>query len=210
VVEVELDLVVGGGHGLIARELELLNQVLVGDLGEAATLIRVEVDVIYVEGRGDEARGGNAVADRVARGGARDVVPAEVFDLVHLEVDLNLVVLERDERESKAGVAAEPELERDVERVLRGAVGDLGERVGLTARAGIVACLTALDKHVHEFRNVANHLGVAGLLARLLGELIPDLEPVTVVTVDALATDLELNIVDEVVADIVQPAELGA
>ena len=54
-VEVELDLVVGGGHRLVARELELLNEVLVGDLGEAATLVRVEVDVIYVEGRGDEA-----------------------------------------------------------------------------------------------------------------------------------------------------------
>ena len=146
----------------------------------------------------------------MGRGGARDVVPAEVLDLVHLEVDLNLVVLERDEREGKAGVAAEPELEGDVEGVLRGAVGDLGERVGLTARAGIVARLTALDEHVHELRNVANHLGVAGLLARLLGELIPDLEPVTVVTVDALATDLELNIVDEVVADVVEPAELGA
>ena len=56
-VEVELDLVVAGRYGLIARELELLNQVLVGDLGETATLIRVEVDVVNVERRGDEARG---------------------------------------------------------------------------------------------------------------------------------------------------------
>jgi hypothetical protein len=55
VVEVELDLVVGGGHGLIARELELLNEVLVGDLGEAATLVRVKVDVVNIEGGGDEA-----------------------------------------------------------------------------------------------------------------------------------------------------------
>jgi len=68
VVEVELDLVVAGRYRLIARELELLDEVLVGDLGEAAALIRVEVDVVYVEGGGDEARGGNAVADRVARG----------------------------------------------------------------------------------------------------------------------------------------------
>ena len=50
VVEVELDLVVGGGDRLIARELELLDEVLVGDLGEAATLIRVEVDVVNIEG----------------------------------------------------------------------------------------------------------------------------------------------------------------
>ena len=56
-VEVELDLVVGARDGLIARELELLDKVLVGDLGEAATLVRVEVDVVNIEGRGDEAAG---------------------------------------------------------------------------------------------------------------------------------------------------------
>jgi len=55
VVEVELDLVIGGGHRLIASELELLNEVLVGDLGEAATLVSVEVDVVNIEGGGDEA-----------------------------------------------------------------------------------------------------------------------------------------------------------
>ena len=120
------------------------------------------------------------------------------------------MVLESDQGERKAGVAAEPELEGDVEGVLRGAVGDLGEGVGLAAGAGVVACLTALNEQVHEFRDVANHLSIAGLLASLLGELIPDLEPVTVVLVDALAANLELNRVDEVVADIVEPAELGA
>jgi len=103
------------------------------------------------------------------------------------------VVLESDQRERKARVAAEPELEGDVERVLRGAVGDLGEGVGLTAGARIVACLTALNEQVHEFRNIAYHLSIAGLLASLLGELVPDLEPVAVVLVDALAANLELN-----------------
>ena len=209
-VEVELDLVVRGRYRLITRELELLNEVLVGDLGEAATLIRVEVDVINIEGGGDEARGGDTVADGVGRGGARYVVPAEILDLIHLEVDLDLVVLEGNQGERKARVAAEPELERDVERVLRRAVGDLGERVGLTTGAGIVAGLATLNEDVHELRNVAYHLRIAGLLARLLREFIPDVEPVTVVTVNALAADLKLNIVDEVVADVVEPAELGA
>ena len=130
----------------------------------------------------------------MGRGGARDIVPAEVLDLLHFEVDLDLVVLEGDQREREARVAAEPELERDVERVLRRAVGNLGERVGLAARAGIVAGLATLYEHVHELRNVAYHLRIAGLLASLLREFIPDLEPVTVVTVDALAADLKLNI----------------
>jgi len=54
VVEVELQLVAGGRDGLAARELEDVDQVLVADLGELATLVRVEVDVVDVEGRGDE------------------------------------------------------------------------------------------------------------------------------------------------------------
>jgi len=70
---------------------------------------------------------------------AGNLVPAEVLDLVELEVDLDLVVLESDQRERKARVAAEPELERDVERVLRGAVRDLREGVRLTTGARIVA-----------------------------------------------------------------------
>ena len=54
------------------------------------------------------------------------------------------MVLERDERERKTRVAAEPELEGDVERVLRRAVANLVERVGLAAGARRVARLTAL------------------------------------------------------------------
>jgi hypothetical protein len=69
------------------------------------------------------------------------------------------------------------------------------EGVGLAAGAVVVAGLTALNEQVGELGHVANHLGVAGLLARLLGELIPDLEPLAVVLVDALTANLELNVV---------------
>jgi len=207
VVEVEADLVRAGRHGLAARELELLDQVLVGDLGEAAALIRVEVDVVDVEGGRDKAAGGDAVTDQVAAGGRE--VPAEVLDVVELEVQLDLVVLERDERERQARVAVEPELERDVERVLGGAREHLGGGVGLALGAVAVAGLATLGEEVHELGHVANHVRIAGLLARLLRELIPDLEPVTVVLVDLLAADLELDVVDEVVANPVEPAELG-
>ena len=68
VVEVELQLVGAGGDGLLTRELENVDQVLVGDLGELATLIRVEVDVVDVEGRGDEVGVGNTVTDGVRVG----------------------------------------------------------------------------------------------------------------------------------------------
>ena len=210
-VEVQLQLVAGGRDGLTARELENLDEVLVGHLRELAALIRVEVDVVDVEGRRDEASRRDTVADRVevARDLRRDV-EAEVAEVVELQVDADLVVLERDQRERQARVAAEPELERDVQRVLRRAVEDLRGGVRLAALAVVVARLAALDEEVRQLRDVANHLGIAALLAGLLRELVPDVEPLAVVLVNALAADLELNALDEVVANPVEPAELRA
>jgi len=140
----------------------------------------------------------------------RGDVPAHVADVLEVEVDTDLVVLEGDQRERKTRVAVEPELERDVEGVLRGALEALRAGVGLAAGAAVVAVLATLGEQVCELGRVANHLGIAGLLARLLGELVPDLEPVAIVLVDALAADLELDALDKLVTSPVEPAELGA
>jgi len=139
----------------------------------------------------------------------RGRIEAEVAEVVEDQVDADLVVLEGDQRQSQTRVAAEPELERDVERVLRSTVADLVGRVGLATSTVVVAGLAALDDQVRELRDVANHLGIAGLLARLLGELIPHVHPLAVVLVDTLAADLELDLLDEVVASPVEPTELG-
>jgi len=206
VVEVQLDLVGGAGHRLTARELELLDQVLVGDLGEAAALIRVQVDVVDIQGGRDQAGGGDTAGDGVAKG----VVEDQVLELVELQPDLDLVVLEGDQGQSKTRVAVEPELERNVQGVLGGAVADLGGGAGLdVGGAVLVARLTALDEEVDEGRHVANHLGIARLLTRLLGELVPDLEPITVVLVDLLTANLDVDVVDQVVTNPVEPTELG-
>jgi hypothetical protein len=211
VVEVELDLVGRGRDGLTTSELEGVDQVLVGDLGELAALIRVEVDVVNIERGGDQTLGGDTVTDDVGVGRLLGrIVPAHVAEVVELQIDAHLVVLEGDQGQSQARVTVKPELEGDIQGVLRGALLDLVRRVGGTGAAVGVAVLTALNENVHELGDVTNHLGVASLLARLLGELIPDLEPVTVVLVDALATNLNLNIANKIVTRPVEPAELGA
>ena len=209
VVEVELELVGGGSDGLTASELEDVDEVLVGDLGELATLIRIEVDVVDVEGGSNQVGSGDAIADDVNVGVLGSGIEAEVADVVEGQVDTDLVVLEGDQRESKTRVAAEPELEGDVESVLRGALADLVGRVGLASNAVIVAVLATLGDQVGELGNVTHHLGIASLLTRLLGEFIPDVEPLTIVLVNALTTDLELNFLDQVVTRPVQPAELS-
>jgi hypothetical protein len=148
VVEVQLDLVGRRVDGFSTSELEGLNEVLVGDLGELTTLISVQVDVVYVERSSDQVGGVDTITDGVNVGELRGDVPHEVLEVVELEVDTDFVVLERDQRESKTRVAAEPELERDVEGVLGGAAEELARGVGLTTSAVIVAILTALNDQV--------------------------------------------------------------
>jgi len=181
VVEVKLDLVGDRGDRLVAGELNLLDEVLVRDLREAAALISVEEDVVRVEGRGLE-RG-----DRDGTGGE-----VAIRSSTELKVDLDLVVLEGDKRKGKSGIAAEPELKRDVKI-------HLGDE-SLSARRG---------GELGKGRDVTDHVLVANLLAGSLGKLVPDVHPVTVVLVDALATDLNLGVLDKIVAEVVEPAELG-
>jgi hypothetical protein len=210
VVEVQLELVGGGGHGLTASELQGLDQVLVRHLGELAALVSVQVDVIHVEGGSHQAGSGHTVADGVGVGQSGGGVEAQVAQVVELQVDTHLVVLEGDQRQGQPRVAVEPELERHVQSVLRGTLQQFRGGVGLTASAVVVAILTALHQQIHQLRHVTHHLGVPGLLPRLLGELIPDLEPVTIVLVNALPANLELHVVDQIVPHPVQPAELSA
>ena len=82
VVEVELEL---GLSFLVTGELELLDEVLVGDLGESAALIGVEVDVINIEGGG------------VERGGVECIIFNYVGGGGELYVNFDLMVLKRNE-----------------------------------------------------------------------------------------------------------------
>ena len=93
-VEVELDLVGRRADGLVTRELELLNEVLVGVLGHLAALIRVEENVVDVEGGSNEGLL-VGLGDRDRSGGAIEGLygPEALADGLDVKVDLNLVVL---------------------------------------------------------------------------------------------------------------------
>ena len=244
VVEGHLDLVRGGGHGLLTGELQLLDQVLVGHLGEAAALLSVQVDVVNEQRASDQA-----VAVQVVdiRGG---VSVTQVLELVELNVDLHLVILESDQRESQAGVTVEPELQRDVQSLLRDAAAQvwriadqavirgtidtiLGVKAGNTrleeavitaggqggvhagqrlghlqgglGRAGrAVGDVRRQDVHTTK---AVHHVQVLAALAGGQGQLIPDVEPVTIVLVNALAADLDLNGLDQELASVRHPGE---
>ena len=57
---------------------------------------------------------------------------------------------------------------------------------------------------------VTNHLEVSALLLGCHGELVPDVHPITVLAVNALATNLDLNLGDELLSGVVEPAGIDA
>jgi hypothetical protein len=189
--------------------LEYIDEVLMGHLGEFTTFISIKVDVVYIERSSYKALGVHTITYHVEVGVVRGIVPAEIAEIVEFEVDTHFMVLEGDEGESKARVAAEPELEGDIESVFRGATKFICRGVGFTANAVVIATYATLTDYVGELGHVTYHLGITGLFAGFLGEFIPDVEPVTIVLVDALTTDFEFHGLHEVVANPVEPAELG-
>jgi hypothetical protein len=93
----------------------------VGVLGHATSLVGVEEHVIDIEGGGHEGLVvGEVHLEKVA---CRTVEvrhgPKTLINWTNVEVDLDLVVLESNERQSEPRVAAVPELERHVESGLR-------------------------------------------------------------------------------------------
>jgi len=209
VVEVELDLVGGGSNRLVAGELHLLDEVLVGVLGHLAALISVEEDVVDVE------RGSNkgllvSLGHRLrtsrntsSKGLYR---PEALTNRANVEVNLNLVVLESNQREGKAGVAAKPKEEGDIESGLRKSLARSANLIGDTSsRAGTRHIGEVGVADVGKLGGVSNHLVVTTLLLLGEGKLVPDVHPVTILAVDALATNLDLNLGDELLTDEVQP-----
>ena len=215
VVEVELDLVGRGTDGLITGELELLNEVLVGVLGHAPALVGVKEDVVNVEGGGNEGLvvGGNDLATRsgadaiAALEGANS--PQALVNGADIKVDLDLVVLKSDEGEGETGVTAVPELEGHVEGGLGEGVAGSANLAGGGSLARAINIVEGGVSDVGELGGVADQSGVATALVNGQGELGPDVHPITVLAINALATDLNLNLRDELLTGEIKPTGIN-
>jgi hypothetical protein len=118
------------------------------------------------------------------------------------------VVLESNKRKSKTGVVTEPELERNVESSLRKCV---------TRSTDLVRCL-AITRSIHrgEFRvskegelsSLAHHHVVTALLIGIHRKLSPELHPVTILLVNTLTTNLNLNVINQLVTREIQPPSI--
>ena len=182
-----------------------------GVLRHLPALISVKEDVVNVEGGGNKGllvrRG-----DRDGSRGSTDAAdgPEALANRAKIKVDLDLVVLEGNQGEGKSGVPAEPELEGHVEGGLREGVAG-SANLGGRAR-GSAGALNAGEggvRDVGELGGVSNHLEVPTLLLGGERDLVPDVHPVSVLAIDALSADLNLNLGDELLADEVHPAGIN-
>ena len=171
-------------------------------LGEAAALLRVEVHIVDIQGGGRKGLG-----NRSRRGTDRRLGILTVLPRLKVHVNANFVVLEGNEGDGHTRIAAEPELEGNVQR--------LGGRTG--AGDARNSCLAGHTQSIQRLASATLHehkvVGVTyNVLKSLDGSSIrrklgPDLHPVTILAVNALATDFNLDLLDEAVTDKIEPAE---
>jgi hypothetical protein len=223
VIEVELDLVGGRTDRLITSELELGNEVLVGVLGHSAALISIQEDIVNVEGGSNQRLVvGDGGRDSLSRGKLTGITsgrvsvaaqggdsPQALINRTNIKVNLDLVVLKGDQGEGKTGVGAKPELKRNVEGGLRKSVAG---GTHLAGGLGVARTINISERGISDegkLSGVTNHLEVSTLLLGSHGELVPDVHPVTILAVNALATNLNLNLSDELFSGEIQPTGIN-
>jgi hypothetical protein len=110
------------------------------------------------------------------------------------------VVLKGNEGKGESGVTAEPELERNVKGGLGKSVAGSTYLAGGIRLTGSVNVIEGGISDVCKLCGVTNHLVVTTLLVSGEGKLVPDVHPVTVLTVNALTTNLDLNLRDKLLS----------
>jgi hypothetical protein len=219
VVKVKLDLVGRRADGLITGELQLLNKILVGVLGHTSALIGVQEDVVDVERGGNERLVISSVdtttCGRRRRDGSGTTAaerangPQALIDGTDIEVDLDLVILKSDQRKSKTGVTAIPELERDVKGSLRESIAG---SANLTRSVSLARTINGVKRGVSdkgELGGVSDHSIVTLLLVNGESKVVPDVHPVTILAINALTTDLDLNLGNQLLTGEIEPTGIN-
>ena len=214
VVKVELDLVGRRADRLVTSELKLLDKVLMGVLSHASALISVQEDVVDVE-RGSDERLVVSGVDAATVGGVVGAAaegadsPQALINGTNIEVNFDLVVLKSDEGKGKTGVTAVPELKGHIE-------GSLGESIAgsanLTRGVSLAGTIDGVERGISDegqLGGVADHSIVTGLLVNGKSKIVPDVHPVTILAINALTTDLDLNLRNQLLTGEIEPTGIN-
>jgi hypothetical protein len=224
VIEVELDLVGGRTDRFITSELELGDEVFMGVLCHSAAFISIQEDIVNVEGSSNQGLVvGDGGRDGLARGrlaglsgggvgvaAQRSDSPQALINGTNIKVNLDFVVLKSNQGEGKARVGAKPELKRNIEGGLRKSVAGSANLTGSLRVARTINIREGGISDEGKLGGVTDHLEVSALLLSSHGELVPDVHPVTILAVNALTTNLNLNLSDELLSGEIQPTGINA
>jgi len=180
-----------------------------GVLGHLSSLVSIQEDEINVDRSGDEGLlvgSSDSLGGSAADGSQILNSPQALTNRSEIDVNLDLVILESNKGKSKTGVSAKPEEEGDVQGGLRKGLSGGTNLTGATNSGTRTIDLSESGiSDVCELSGVANHLVVTSLLLGRQGKLVPDVHPVTILAVNSLTTDLDLDLSDELLAGVVQP-----
>jgi hypothetical protein len=129
--------------------------------------------------------------------------PEALVECAEVEVNLNFVVLKSNKRKSKSRVAVEPELKRYVKSGLRKSVARstyLARSIRVTRTVNIRESRVS---YKGKLSGVTEHTGKTSFLVSRHGELIPDVHPVTILTVNALTTNFNFYLLDKLMSRVV-------
>jgi hypothetical protein len=216
VVKVELDLVGRRADRLVTSELKLLDKILMGVLSHAPALISVEEDVVNIERGSDQRLVVGSVDATTGRrthnvGGAAERAdgPQALIDGANIEVNFDLVILKGDEGESKTGVTAIPKLEGDIESSLGKSIAG---SANLTGSVSLARTIDGIERGIgdkSQLGGVADHGKVTVLLIKRESKVVPDMHPVTILAINALTTDLDLNLGDKLLTGEIEPTGIN-
>jgi len=182
-----------------------------GILSHLSALISIQEDEINVD-RSSNKRLLVSSGDRLRTrsGSERLNSPQALTNRSEVNVDLDLVVLESNQRQSQTGVSAKPEEEGDVKGCLR---KSLTGSANLTGSSGGSARSVDVGESgigdVGKLSGVTNHLVITSLLFGRHSELIPDVHPVTILAVNSLASNLNLNLGKQLLTWVIQPTGIN-
>jgi len=136
--------------------------------------------------------------------------PETLTERADIKVNLDLVVLEGNKRKSKSRVAAKPEKKRNVKSGLRKGLAR-STHLRRSSRCGTRSRNVGKGRvgDVGKLSGVSNHLVVTLLLLGRKSELVPDVHPVTVLAVNSLSSNLNLNLGNELLTNVVQPTGIN-
>ena len=143
---------------------------------------------------------------RVARQGGDS--PQALINRADIKINLDLVVLESNQRQSKTGVSAKPELKGDIKSGFREGISG---RANLAGSHRVARAINLRERGIGDegkLGGVTNHFEISTLLLSSHCELVPDVHPVTILAINSLTTNLNLNLSNELLTGEVQPTSI--